>query len=131
MDNTFNYVKAVGVNTWASYPYIGYVQSCHTSSGYFRVNGSVAISDCNNLANALTGRPISVAVDGQNMQSYKSGIFKNCGTNLSLAVLLVGMTDTYWTLKNSWGATWGESGYIRINRGNTCGVCSSASYPTV
>ena len=107
MDNTFNYVKAVGVNSWSSYPYIGYVQSCKVSSGYFRVNGSVSVGDCNSLANALVGRPVSVAVDGQNFQSYKTGIFKNCGTNLSLAVLLVGMTDTYWTLKNSWGTSWG------------------------
>ena len=107
MDNTFNYAKAIGVNSWSSYPYVGYAQSCKASSGYFRVNGSVAIGDCNSLANALIGRPISVAVDGQNFQSYKTGIFKNCGTNLSLAVLLVGMTDSYWTLKNSWGTSWG------------------------
>lgn len=131
MDNTFNYAKAVGLNSWSSYPYIGNLQNCKVSSGFFKVNGSIAVSDCNSLANALTARPISVAVDGQNFQSYKTGIFKNCGTNLSLAVLLVGMTDTYWTLKNSWGTTWGEKGYIRISRGNTCGVCMAASYPTV
>jgi C1A family cysteine protease len=131
MDNTFNYVKAVGINTWAAYPYIGYLQSCRVSSGFFRVNGSIAISDCNSLSNALMIRPISVAVDGQNFQSYRNGIFKNCGTNLSLAVLLVGMTDTYWTLKNSWGQSWGENGYIRIARGNTCGICQAASYPIV
>lgn len=81
------------------------------------------------MANALAVRPISVAVDGQNFRSYKNGIFYNCGTNLSLAVLLVGMTDQYWALKNSWGRLWGENGYIRIGRGNTCGVCNAASYP--
>ncbi len=107
MDTTFNYVKAVGINTWAAYPYVGFLQSCKVNQGYFRVNGSVSVSDCNSLANSLTGRPVSVAVDGQNFQNYRSGIFSNCGTNLSLAVLLVGMTDSYWTLKNSWGTTWG------------------------
>jgi hypothetical protein len=117
------------VNSWASYLYAGSLQSCKVSSGYFKVNGTVAVTDYNSLANSLTGRPISVAVDGQNFQSYKSGIFKNCGTNLSLAVLLVGMTDTYWTLKNSLGTSWGKNGYIRISRGNTCGVCMAASYP--
>ncbi len=131
MDNTFKYVKAVGVNSMSSYPYVGYLQNCKVSGGFFKVNGTVAVSDCNSLANALTGRPISVAVDGQNFQNYNSGVFKNCGTNLSLAVLLVGMTDSYWTLKNSWGQGWGEFGYIRLSRGNTCGICTSGSYPTV
>jgi len=133
MDNTFNYVKAVGINNWASYPYVGYSQSCKIGSGFFKVNGTVPISngDCNGLANALTGRPISVVVDGQRMQSYTSGIFSNCGTSLTLPLLLVGMTDSYWKLKNSWGASWGEAGYIRIPKGNTCGVCKAACYPSV
>jgi hypothetical protein len=107
MDNTFSYVKAVGINTWSSYPYVGYLQQCKASSGLFKVSGYTSISDCNNLATALTVRPVSVAVDGNNMQSYTGGIFWNCGTNLSLPLLLVGMTDSYWTLKNSMGTTWG------------------------
>jgi hypothetical protein len=131
MDNTFHYVKQVGITTWNAYPYVGQVQQCKISSGLFKVNGSVPITDCNTLANALTGRPISVVVDGQNMQGYRTGIFSNCGVNLSLPVLLVGMTDAYWTLKNAWGVAWGEAGYIRIGRGNTCGVCMAAVYPTV
>jgi hypothetical protein len=70
---------------------------------YFTLNSF----DCTGLANALSGRPISVAVDGNNFQLYRSGIFSNCGSNLSLAVLLVGMTDSYWNIKNSWGTGWG------------------------
>ena len=83
------------------------------------------------MANALVSRPVSVAVDGANFQLYKSGVFYNCGTNATLAALLVGMTDAFWVVKNSWGTTWGEAGYIRLARGNTCAVCQYASYPAV
>ena len=70
-------------------------------------------------------RPIGVGVDAQGWGAYKSGIFSNCGTALNHAVQLVGVSSTYWKIKNSWGAGWGESGYIRLALGNTCGLCSS------
>lgn len=105
--------------------------NCRIQSGAFRINGynTVAYNDCNGLANALMARPVSVAVDGSNMNFYSGGIFYNCGMNLTLAVALVGMDDSAWKLKNSWGASWGEGGYIRIGRGPTCGICQAASYP--
>lgn len=131
MDYTFTYVKDRGINTWNAYPYTGVQAACKTNTGLFKIAGYANVTDCTTLANALTIRPISVAVDGNNFQFYKSGVFYNCGTNLSLAVLLVGMADGFWVLKNSWGNTWGEQGYIRIARGNTCGVCQVGSYPIV
>jgi hypothetical protein len=129
MNNVFNYVQKIGINPSSAYPYTGFLGTCKKDSGYFHNSGYTQVADCNTLALALTGRPISVAVDGQNFQTYRSGIFYNCGTQLSLAVLLVGMTDSFWNLKSSWGTGWGENGYIRIGRGNTCGVCMAPSYP--
>ena len=81
------------------------------------------------MANALTMRPVSVAVDGRNMQFYAGGVFYNCANNLTLALTLVGMDGSAWKLKNSWGTNWGEGGYIRIGRGDNCGICQAASYP--
>jgi len=85
---------------------------------------------CTLLANALNNRPISVAVDATNWSPYKTGIFNDCATALNHGVFLVGSTNDYWKIKNSWSASWGEQGYIRLSRGNTCGICNQPTYPT-
>ncbi len=45
------------------------------------------------------------------------------------AVALVGIKNGVWLIKNSWGPWWGDEGFIRLAKGNTCGVCRAASYP--
>jgi len=56
------------------------------------------------------------------------------------AVLVVGFgTDTssnppkdFWIVKNSWSELWGESGYMRVERGTKkCGIGRYAVYPIV
>jgi len=107
MDNTFLYIRDRGINTWATYPWAGYLQSCRYATGVFRIGGYGNATGCPALQNAILNQPISIAVDGSNFGSYNYGIFSNCGTSLSLAGLLVGMTDSYWRVKLSWGSTWG------------------------
>jgi len=47
---------------------------------------------------------------------------------LNHGVLAVGYSGTdYWIVKNSWGLSWGEDGYIRVKMGDTCGICEAAS----
>jgi len=111
------------------------------------------------LVSAIALGPVSVAIEADQsaFQLYAGGVVDSpdCGTKLDHGVLAVGFgTDTavaeadsgsgsgsgsgssshsadYYKVKNSWGSTWGESGYVRIVRNkNMCGIASSASYPT-
>ena len=95
------------------------------------------------LQQALIQQPISIAVvaSGSNWQFYSSGIITDCpSTTIDHGVLLTsyGTSDgvDYWGVKNSWGSSWGENGYIRLARnvkqtGGTCGLTSMASYPVI
>lgn len=87
------------------------------------------VKTCDELASAVMKQPVSVVVDATNWSTYASGVFSKCGTSLNHMVLLVGMADEYWKCKNSWGTSWGEQGYIKLARGNTCGICSNGIYP--
>merc|ERR1719174_906716 len=81
--------------------------------------------------------PVSVAVeaDQRAFQHYSSGIVSSgCGTNLDHGVLAAGLNtgEGYYLVKNSWGSSWGDSGYLKIStKGNVCGIHSQPSYPTV
>jgi C1A family cysteine protease len=99
------------------------------------------------MMTALVLQPVSVAIeaDQREFQLYKSGVFTaTCGTNLDHGVLVVGYgTDTvsgkaYYRVKNSWGQSWGQGGYILLAKGpefnggaGQCGVLLEASYPVL
>jgi len=131
MDNAFKYVKANGITLESSYAYTAKKGTCKTGiTADFKIGGFVDIKKCEDLANAIQARVISVAVDASNWSTYKGGVFNNCKTQLNHGVTLTGISSGSWVIKNSWGATWGEKGGIRLAAGNTCGICNVASYPT-
>lgn len=132
MDSAFQYVIKYGLNLQSDYPYVARNQACAKKGGAGKITGFVDVQKvCTNLASALSERPISVAVDASVWSSYRSGVLSGCSTNVNHGVLLVGVSDSAWKIKNSWGSSWGESGFIRLSPGNTCAVCSYPSYPTV
>jgi len=141
MDDAFTWiVKNKGIGTEASYPYTARDGSCKTVPAASTISGFKDIPRSNEkaLQSAVDMQPVSVAIeaDQSGFQHYKSGIFSGpCGKSLDHGVLAVGYgTDAgkdYWKVKNSWGLSWGDSGYIRLARGtDLCGIAEAASYPT-
>jgi len=139
MDNAFEYVIANGITTEAAYPYKAVDQTCATDGGDFKISKytnvkkpSILKKTCPDLVNAVALQPVSVGVDAEQWQFYSGGIFSDCQKTLDHGVLAVGYdTDTNWIVKNSWGVSWGEQGFIRLKKGNTCCICNTASYPTI
>ncbi|MBA0575922.1 hypothetical protein Golob_025129 [Gossypium lobatum] len=148
MMNAFDYIiQNQGITNEEGYPYQSKQETCDTKKQKNRVdviiNGyqMVPINDEQALLKVVANQPVSVAIEGygQDFQFYNGGVFKgDCGNALNHAVTIVGYGTSeegldYWLVKNSWGETWGENGYMRIQRnvntqGGLCGIAMKASY---
>jgi len=97
------------------------------------------------LKEAVYNTPVSIAIEADTrvFQMYTGGVLtsEECGTNLDHGVLIVGYGEesgtAYWLVKNSWGPTWGDQGYIKIERSDStndkgvCGIAMQPSFPIV
>merc|ERR1719183_386935 len=145
MDNAFDWVQQNGICSEEAYPYTsgsGTTGTCKkTCTPIVTITGhtDVPSNDESALKAAVSQQTVSVAIEADKsaFQLYKGGVLDNsaCGKQLDHGVLVVGYgTDgkDYWKVKNSWGASWGEKGYIRMVRGsNQCGIGNQPSYPVV
>jgi len=123
-----------GQCTSQEYPYTGRHGTCKkTCNKVAKPTGCTRFTGEPNLISNIDKQTVTVAVDAsaRGWQTYKSGIFDiTCGKNLNHAILAVGYTDQYYIVKNSWGTSWGVSGYVHMIRGkNMCGVASEPSVP--
>jgi len=141
MDSGFEYViKNGGIGSEASYKYTARNGNCKKVASVVDIKGytDVKHKDESALMDAVNARPVSIAVDAQShWQMYNGGVLSTCtGQQLDHGVLAVGYGSDggkdYWLVKNSWGASWGEQGYIRLARDmNSCGLTNEPSYPTM
>lgn len=147
MDDAFEYAIDSSMCTESSYPYTAVGGDCQKCETVVNFSGCVDVTKNNqvDLKTAVSQGPVSIAIeaDTKAFQLYTSGVLTGdaCGTNLDHGVLIVGYGEEsgteYWLVKNSWGPTWGDGGYIKIGRSDStndpgvCGIAMQPSYPLV
>ncbi|MGI4406643.1 C1 family peptidase, partial [Klebsiella pneumoniae] len=134
-----------GINTEANYPYTAQEGQCDLNlqnEKYVTIDNYENVPSYNEwaLQTAVAYQPVSVALEsvGSAFKYYISGIFAGpCGTATDHAVTIVGYGTEggmdYWIVKNSWGTTWGENGYIKMQRNvggdGKCFIATMPNYP--
>lgn len=147
MEGAFKFIIENGQCSLSSYPYTAKDGSCQKCSSVAHISScsDVKPNDQVSMKAAVAQQPVAVAIeaDTRYFQSYSGGILtsSSCGTSLDHGVLTVGYGEEngqkYWLVKNSWGTTWGDNGYVKIARSEStndagiCGIAMDPSFPTV
>lgn len=147
-NSAFDYIiNNGGINEEACYPYTAMEDTCNYDETCNTANmtsyTTIPYGREEELSQLLyTKGPLAICIDaGQpDFQSYAGGVYdnQNCRPDgINHAVLVVGYGTeagkNYWLIKNSWGSSWGENGYIKIAKTgkNLCGVATLASQPII
>jgi len=149
VDGGYKYIQNNGgVDTEQSYPFIDATGVCSFNESNIgaKISLYTGITEYSedDLQDAVVNvGPIAVCIDAtDNFQLYSEGVFndntcKNKYDLLNHCVLAAGYGvddgSDYWLVKNSWGTSWGEEGYIRMarNKDNQCGIATDSWYPTL
>ena len=136
MAGAFLWYKSNKADLESDYPYTAQNGTCQASqySGVTTDGGYTMVSQNSSsaLMASIEAAPTSVAIEADKIafQGYTSGVLNStaCGTSLDHGVLAVGYGtedgQAYYLVKNSWGSSWGENGYVKIaNVGDGAGIC--------
>jgi len=139
----YSYVQSAGgIETLADYPYTA--EGGESGQCNFQSSDIVAdVANSNSIdgesglysqTSSASGGPVSVCVDASSWQSYTGGVLTSCGNSVDHCVQLVGYANygesgAYWIVRNSWGADWGEQGFIWVAIGQD--LCSIGDYATI
>ena len=132
-DTAMAFQKQYGLPALSDYPYTAQDGTCKLAGKKVSksLNFSYSFPSSASLLQAAIQKGVTYIsiYANQNFMNYKSGIFSdpNCSTGpTNHAVAAVGYDAgmTYWKIRNSWGAQWGEAGYVRMqNLAGTYGTC--------
>jgi xylem cysteine proteinase len=138
----FEYSETHPLETEKDYPYKGTDNACKAKAGVVSATSYTKVpkNSAAQLKAAIDQGPVSVAIEADTFvfQFYSGGILnsKACGTNLDHGVLAVGYGNDagkeYYIVKNSWGGSWGDKGYIKIaivDGPGICGIQMDSVYP--
>ena len=147
MEGAFEWYKTNKSELESDYSYTGRNGTCAETSytGQFESTGYVQVKANSESAfkASVQAGPTSIAIEADKrvFQTYTSGILNStkCGTQLDHGVLAVGYGtengQAYYLVKNSWGSSWGDNGYLKIaDNGDgegICGIQMAAVRPTV
>jgi len=142
MATAFLWFKSHKTELESDYKYTAKTGTCHSSdyTGQYDSTGYTTITSKSSsaLMASIEAAPTSIAIEADKavFQTYKSGILNSpeCGTKLDHGVLAVGYGtengQAYYLVKNSWAATWGDQGYVKIaNNGDGDGICGIQMAP--
>ena len=123
---SFNYIRDTGIADEACFPYVADDVACDLCPNW--KDRTVGITNHHKVTATqaalkqalLDYGPLSVPVESTGWGLYSGGIFNGSNSGMDHLVLLVGYNDTggYWIIKNSWGTSWGEDGYMRLSYTN-------------
>jgi len=144
--NVYDYIIDKGVALESKFPYTEAEGTCSykTSQAYAKMTGYVSVTAKSSSAmkTALAGGIVDTSIDASSVkfQLYSSGVYEdsNCATGklkLNHEVSAVGYGTVDGTeclyVRNSWGTSWGDAGYVYMPMAsNTCGILSDPYYPT-
>jgi len=128
-----------GQDTESCYPYTGQDGTCASASctPTNKISSTSSVSQSESaIYSALQTMPPSICCDASAWQNYNGGVLagSQCGDSVDHAIQLTGYNSGqggYWVVRNSWGPSWGESGYIYLQYGqNTCDITSEVTTAT-
>ena len=133
----YDWLKDFDLCEEKDYPYVAYKNTCKASICHTNAtdSGTKFIKHTEiDMLKELKNGPISIGVDATSWMAYKGGILTDCGDSITHAATIVGYGEedgtTYWLVRNSFGADWGEDGYIRLQYGtNTCNLINRPCFP--
>lgn len=143
-DYSYKYATGTEQCLESDYPYTsgttGKVSTCHSCPGAVSKLSKyvdVKSGDENAMLQATLVNSLAVGIcaSDKQFQLYSSGVLDfNCCTDTNHAVVVEGFSSEnskdYWLVRNSWGTSWGDKGYVKMVRGkNLCTIASMTSYP--